>query len=912
MAFKPSQCSTAVDTVITAAADKYNIPRWWLYVMAHRESSFDPTAVSADGNDEGLLQLSGSKHNGTPYPMNLATPDNQHQQWIWDMGINTYGEWVLMTEVSEMNDPFDATENLDRFCSVHAVPWWFETRDLYPGLSMAERWRSVAWHWFRGYFTDYDPNGSPEYFDLYDQYVSDYRAPVEVDDGIWSGEPRLEEPTTPPSEPATTGTGPWNEMYGVGMFGDSQQAFVPPDEETEPTPAPLVTLTSSTFDVAAAPLPVAAESFPANNTTVIRIRVLDQALRLRASVDDYESCAWQRDMFGENKFRLNLPATVWSYDDQAFIRHPAEPFLRENNYVYIEIKDEQLEDDFKPEFLGLIDYVRHDLSVSEENIEVRGDPLLRRREILPPMDHKHADYNQFDDSPSTAREPITGPAETAIYTLVNNQFGSGAIIDRRLPSLSFAPDEGRGSILDTSARYDNLLEKLQEIGQSNRLGFEFRPFFDFELSLMFAVFRGKDRSVSSSNAGLQVIFSPDSINIESMEMEVSSLNRPNTITVGGQGEGEDRVLRHVSRPLGPNDPPDQKALFLPGGGERVDLPASLTRGLSEFSIDGWFRWQELDGTDALILETVEGSTTTARFALRLNASTQHLDLVLRPDDSTAEVYELTSVTVPRLDWCWVAVSVDLAAKSCFIWLRVPDRDIDVDQTFTIDAGMPTSFVDAPSNRVRFGWFGTPKFFHGTFSRWRFWHAALTELELLDLTALPVIPTDLAIGGQLGHEWRFDDLVGAWVTDYKGEEHGRIVGSDYKWVQSPQGVVFALDEYYGLDRYEHFQDARDLEDSNALITRALSKFEDFGARTRFDVEILPTGPYRYRVHFDLGDIVTSRNYEWSVLVNRQIRRVEGSVERNAAPVFRLSLGSPSPDFPSQVQRGIRRFDPELRR
>src|SRR5687768_794268 len=44
--YKPPAASEAVNQAICDIAREYNLPRWWLYAIVHRESSFDPNFVN--------------------------------------------------------------------------------------------------------------------------------------------------------------------------------------------------------------------------------------------------------------------------------------------------------------------------------------------------------------------------------------------------------------------------------------------------------------------------------------------------------------------------------------------------------------------------------------------------------------------------------------------------------------------------------------------------------------------------------------------------------------------------------------------------------------------------------------------------------------------------------------------------
>jgi len=185
--FKPSQASTAVNNVIRQAAAKYNMPRWFYYTIAQRESSFDPYADN--GRDKGLFQIVGDYYTGKPYPNWLSTPNDHQQQYGWNMNFAKYGMWIRMTKVTPMTNWYDPKQNIDRFSTGYAVPAFLLFKKLY-GESDAATLRRVAFHWNKGVYKTYDRNNT-DYLGLYDKYVGQFKPAVEKDDGVWNGKPYI-------------------------------------------------------------------------------------------------------------------------------------------------------------------------------------------------------------------------------------------------------------------------------------------------------------------------------------------------------------------------------------------------------------------------------------------------------------------------------------------------------------------------------------------------------------------------------------------------------------------------------------------------------------------------------------------------------------------------------------------------
>lgn len=223
-AFTPSTCAS-VDTQIRAAASKYNLPRWFLYAMAMRESSCSATAVNNHGGSDvgyGLMQLTHDWYTGVPLPFGYtvatASTGQNDTNWRSNMGIDNYCNqtnfpgapcpWIDMKDITTLasgsgtGSYADAAANLDRFCSGYAVPAYHMFRALHSSESIDETLRRVAWHWRYGVFSDvnyrksgvnYDPgnylSGSAPYD--YDSYVSAYQSSVETEDygsgNHWNG-----------------------------------------------------------------------------------------------------------------------------------------------------------------------------------------------------------------------------------------------------------------------------------------------------------------------------------------------------------------------------------------------------------------------------------------------------------------------------------------------------------------------------------------------------------------------------------------------------------------------------------------------------------------------------------------------------------------------------------------------------
>ena len=175
---------------ITATALKYNMPRWFVYCVAQRESSFNPNATNTADGGVGLCQLTSTVNNGKPYPYNLALPNNSFQSWIYDKGLNKFGPWINMVNVFSLSNAFDVAQNISRYFTVYAIPWYLYQKSIHPTETPNQLLDRVGFHWFHGVFHAYDPTET-SYMGQFRSYISLFRAPCEVDDGIWDGKPNL-------------------------------------------------------------------------------------------------------------------------------------------------------------------------------------------------------------------------------------------------------------------------------------------------------------------------------------------------------------------------------------------------------------------------------------------------------------------------------------------------------------------------------------------------------------------------------------------------------------------------------------------------------------------------------------------------------------------------------------------------
>ena len=110
---------------------------------------------------------------------------------------------------------------------------------------------------------------------------------------------------------------------------------------------------------------------------------------------------------------------------------------------------------------------------------------------------------------------------------------------------------------------------------------------------------------------------------------------------------------------------------------------------------------------------------------------------------------------------------------------------------------------------------------------------------------------------------------------------------------------------GFDRREAFLDARDVElgETTVLAQRGDAFLAATGAETSLEATVHQYGGFRYREHWDVGDIVTVRNAERAISYAARVVEVEKAFARSAAaPTITATLGRPFPTLASQAATG----------
>lgn len=129
-------------------------------------------------------------------------------------------------------------------------------------------------------------------------------------------------------------------------------------------------------------------------------------------------------------------------------------------------------------------------------------------------------------------DTITAAAQTAMIYYINRNLGAGAVLNRRLPGLTFATDLGLGTSVRGNARFHNLLEVVQGLAlDGGDLGFRLTQ---VGTDIEFQVYDPADLTATA-------VFSEELGNLAGFDYSVAEPTA-SYVYVGGQGEGTARTI----------------------------------------------------------------------------------------------------------------------------------------------------------------------------------------------------------------------------------------------------------------------------------------------------------------------------------------------------------------------------------
>ena len=105
---------------------------------------------------------------------------------------------------------------------------------------------------------------------------------------------------------------------------------------------------------------------------------------------------------------------------------------------------------------------------------------------------------------------------------------------------------------------------------------------------------------------------------------------------------------------------------------------------------------------------------------------------------------------------------------------------------------------------------------------------------------------------------------------------------------------------GLDRFEIFVDARDVENEADLPERGEQRLAEVQEILSFDSEVLIDRNLRYEEDFALGDLVTVQNVKWNITTNRRIAEVT-EIYEGAGFRLEVSFGQGLPTIKEVIKQ-----------
>lgn len=265
--------------------------------------------------------------------------------------------------------------------------------------------------------------------------------------------------------------------------------------------------------------------------------ILDDEGNNLGIVEDYETLKWSRNYLQAGAFQMiiNRNSFLANKLQKGNLLLPTE-FTGEVDQIYL---IEQVE--------SIID----EEGKLNENIILTGRTvggMMEERLALPP---ELADYDEREDV-----------AETLMKDWVNENAGDLASIERQIPNLSIAPDQGRGGNVSYAVRYQKLSQILEEIGRAGGLGWE----VSYDIQSQESVFDVIEPTDRTKGSGTPVFLDIDFETILELNIIESVLGKKSYAYTGGAGEGQDRIIAETF--LNTLEPTgfDRREIFVDAGG----------------------------------------------------------------------------------------------------------------------------------------------------------------------------------------------------------------------------------------------------------------------------------------------------------------------------------------------------------
>jgi hypothetical protein len=231
------------------------------------------------------------------------------------------------------------------------------------------------------------------------------------------------------------------------------------------------------------------------------------AIEQQGVIDSYSSLRWRRKFFEPGEFELHVPAT----DENLSL-------LAENNIIHRLDRKEA----------GLIEGAA--ISSTDD-----GDEITATGRFL---------SSKFDDRIIMPTINFSGEVEVAMRKIVSDN----AITVRSINLLSLGTLNGFTPTVSFQATYKNVLAVLEALAKSSNIGFRMRLDVPNK-ALIFETYIGTDKSVTQT-ANPYVLFSDEFRNITDPAYTLNSQSYKNYAIVGGEGEGDARIIVEVDQTNG--------------------------------------------------------------------------------------------------------------------------------------------------------------------------------------------------------------------------------------------------------------------------------------------------------------------------------------------------------------------------
>lgn len=246
------------------------------------------------------------------------------------------------------------------------------------------------------------------------------------------------------------------------------------------------------------------------------IYVLDQSFTLQGVVDSYVSVIWRPSYSEVGDFEIYLGASTEAIN-----------LLTENRYV-VRSSDITVSSTGVTTYKNVMIIKNIELITDVEN----GDFISVTGRELKFILHNRIVWNMTT---------LTGTAENAIRTLVNQNAISPENVNRVIPTLTLSTAVGLNDSIDMQVTGDYLDDTITSICTAYNYGWEI---YISNNAMVFRVYVGLDRSYAQTDRPY-VVFSDDFENLYNTDYQLQTEEYANTTLIGGEGEGVERVYSSV-------------------------------------------------------------------------------------------------------------------------------------------------------------------------------------------------------------------------------------------------------------------------------------------------------------------------------------------------------------------------------